>query len=212
MSAHSQYTTLIPAEREHRENYKTLVSCVVPRPIAFVSTVAANGILNLAPFSFFNAVSAKPPAVMFAPARKRDGVEKDTLANVREAGEFVVNLVPHDIGVAMNQSSYPYPPAVSEFEAVGLTPLASEFVRPPRVAESPVQMECKLMQIVPIGDGPMATCICIGEVLCFHIADGFLLEDGIGDVGELDLIGRVGADAYCTTRDIFTLPKPTAHP
>ncbi|MGD2111071.1 MAG: flavin reductase family protein [Phycisphaerae bacterium] len=212
MKAHRDFTTLTSAEREHRSNYKTLVSCVVPRPIALVSTVSADGVANLAPFSFFNGVCAKPPAVMFAPAVKRDGALKDTLANLREVDEFVVNLVSHEIGEAMNQASYPYPPEVSEFEAVGLTLLPSRLVRPSRVAQSPIHMECKLIQTVPVGAGPMSTSICIGEVLCFHIAEGFVLDDGTADIERLDLIGRMGAEAYCTTRDIFRLPRPTASP
>jgi len=209
MKTHSEFTVLVPAEREHRDNYKTLVSCILPRPIALVSTISADGTPNLAPFSFFNGVCAKPPAVMFAPATKRDGAEKDTIANLHEVDEFVVNVVPRDIAEAMNQSAYPYPREVNEFDAAGFTPRASRLVRPPRVAQSPIQMECKLIQTVPIGDGPMSTCVCIGEVLCFHVAEGFLLEDETADMEKLDLIGRLGADAYCTSRDQFTLPRPT---
>ncbi len=210
MMTYSDFTTLTSAEREPRDNYKTLISCVVPRPIALVSTIGADGILNLAPFSFFNGVCANPPAVMFAPATRRDGGQKDTIANLREVGEFVVNVVPYAIREAMNQTSYPYPRDVSEFDASGLTALPSWFVRPARVAQSPIHLECKLVQIVPVGDGPLSTSICVGEVLCFHVASGYLLEDDSADIEKLDLIGRLGGDDYCTTRDRFSLPRATA--
>jgi flavin reductase (DIM6/NTAB) family NADH-FMN oxidoreductase RutF len=210
MMIYSDFTTLTSAEREPRDNYKTLISCVVPRPIALVSTMSAEGIPNLAPFSFFNGVCAKPPAVMFAPATKRDGSEKDTIANLGEVGEFVVNVVPYEIRTAMNQASYPFPRDVNEFDASGLIPLPSRFVRPPRVAQSPVHMECRLVQMVGVGDGPLSTSICIGEVLCFHVASGHLLKDNTADIEKLDLIGRLGGDDYCTTRDRFSLPRATA--
>lgn len=210
MMTYSDFTTLTSAEREPRDNYKTLISCVVPRPIALVSTISADGIPNLASFSFFNGVCARPPAVMFAPATKRDGGQKDTIANLREVGEFVINVVPYEIRAAMNQTSYPYPREVNEFDASGLTPLPSRLVRPSRVVQSPIHLECKLIQIVPVGDGRLSTSICIGEVLCFHVAAGYLLEDDTADIEKLDLIGRLGGDDYCTTRDRFSLPRASA--
>lgn len=208
MKTHSDFTTLVVEEREHRENFKTLVSSVMPRPIAFVSTISRDGIVNLAPFSFFNAVGTNPPAVIFSPATKSDGTSKDTVMNLRAVGEFVVNVVPFGIREAMNETSRPFAPEVDEFQAAGFTPLPSRFVRPPRVAQSPVQMECKLLQIVPVGDGPLSGNICIGAILCFHVANGFLLADGTVDVAKIDLIGRLGGDGYCTIRDRFDLPKP----
>lgn len=210
MRTYSDFAVLVSNQREHRDNYKTLVSCIAPRPIALVSTISADSVPNLAPFSFFNGVCANPPAVMFAPATKRDGVEKDTIANLREVGEFVVNVVPHEIRAAMNQTSYPYPRNKDEFEAAGLTPLPSRLVRPSRVAQSPIHMECTLIQIVPVGDGPLSSSICIGEVLCFHVASGYRLEDDTADIEKLDLIGRLGGDDYCTTRDRFSLRRPAA--
>ncbi len=202
------FTTLITAERERRANFKTLLSCVVPRPIAFVSTISADGIPNLAPFSFFNGVGSNPPAVVFSPATKADGTDKDTIVNLRAVPECVVNVVTHDIREPMNEASFPFPPDVNEFEAAGFTPLPARLVRPPRVAESPVQMECRLMQIVPVGSGPLSGNVCVCEILCFHIAQDVLADDGTADPARLDLVARMGGDDYCTIRDRFTLPKP----
>ena len=205
---YSRYTSLVTSERERRDNFKTLLSCVLPRPIAFVSTMSARGVSNLAPFSFFNGVGSNPPAVIFSPCTKADGTPKDTLVNLREVPEFVVNVVPHAMREPMNDASYPFAPDVDEFEAVGFSKLASRYVRPFRVAESPVQMECRLVQIVPVGDGPLSANICIGEVLCFHLAEQIALPDGTADVAKLDLVGRLGGEDYSTTRDRFSLPKP----
>lgn len=208
MKPYDQFTALITAERRRRDNFKTLLSCVLPRPIAFVSTISADGVPNLAPFSFFNAVGTNPPAVIFSPATKADGSDKDTIVNLRAVKEFVVNVVPHNIRNAMNEASYAFPPDVNEFEAAGFTPLESRFVRPFRVAESPVHLECKLMQIVPVGDGPLSANVCIGEIVCFHVADEMLLDDGSVDVEKIDLVGRLGGPDYSTIRDRFAMPKP----
>jgi len=212
MRTYDTYTELLAAQRSPRDNYSTLISCILPRPIAFVSTLSPTGVANLAPFSFFNGVCAAPPAVMFAPAADRTGRNKDTVNNLRHLGQCVVNVVPYDIREPMNQTAYAYPPEVSEFEAAGFTPLPSKLVRPPRVAESPVQMECKLLQIVTVGSGPLSGNVCICEVLCFHVADEVLGPDGTPDVAKLDLIGRLGGDGYSTTRERFDLPKPAAPP
>lgn len=208
MKAYKVFSSLVCGERERRENFKTLLSAVLPRPIAFVSTISRDGVANLAPFSFFNAVGSNPPAVIFSPCTKADGTTKDTLNNLREVGEFVVNVVPHAIREAMNDASYPHPPEVNEFETAGFTSLPSRFVRPLRVAESPVHMECKLLRIVPVGDGPLSANICIGEVLCFHVAEDHLLEDGTVDVSKIDLVSRLGGADYSTMRDRFSLDKP----
>lgn len=204
----SSFQCLVSAERAKRDNFKTLLSTVLPRPIAFVSTISPDGVPNLAPFSFFNAVGSNPAAVIFSPATKADGTSKDTLVNLRAVPECVVHVVPHAIREAMNQTSVAYPPDVDEFQAAGFTPLPSRFVRPFRVAESPVHMECRLLQIVPVGIGPLSANICVAEVLCFHIADEVLHPDGTADVARLDLIGRLGGEDYATTRDRFELPKP----
>lgn len=210
MKPHPNFTSLVTAERENRANFKTLLSCVLPRPIAFVSTLSKGGVANLAPFSFFNAVGSNPPAVIFSPATKADGTDKDTLNNLRDVPEFVVNVVSFDIRDAMNQASYPFPPDVSEFCEAGFTQLPSKFIKPPRAAESPVHLECKLHDIVKVGEGPLSANICIGEVVCFHIATGMLLEDGTVDVTKIDLVARLGGDDYATIRDRFALQKPSS--
>jgi flavin reductase (DIM6/NTAB) family NADH-FMN oxidoreductase RutF len=207
---HGKFQTLVTAERANRDNFKTLLSCVVPRPVAFVSTISADGFPNLAPFSFFNGVGSNPTAVVFSPCTKADGTSKDTLVNLRNVPEFVVNVVSYSIREAMNEASFAYPPEVNEFEAAGFTPLPSRFVKPARVAESPVHLECRLVQIVPVGNGPLSANICIGEVLCFHVAETHLLPDGTADVAKIDLVARLGGEDYSTIRDRFTLPKPTA--
>ncbi|HEY3243241.1 MAG TPA: flavin reductase family protein [Phycisphaerae bacterium] len=209
MKRFEEYAQLIPAQRERRANHHTLLSCVLPRPIAFVSTLSPEGVANLAPFSFFNAMASNPPTLVFGPATKADTNEKDTVRNLLHLGECVVNVVTYEMRVAMNQASFPYPPDVSEFEKAGFTALPSRLVKPPRVAESPVHMECRLDQIVKIGSGGLAGNICIVEVLCFHIADEICLPDGTADVNKIDLIARLGGDGYSTMRDRFDLPKPT---
>ena len=209
MKAHLDFTTLVTAEREPRQNLKILLSSVMPRPIALVSTVSAEGTVNLAPFSFFNAVGGNPPAVVFAPSNRADGTAKDTVANLRAVGEFVVNVVPYSAREAMNETAFPFGPEVDEFEATGFTPVPSRFVRPPRVVESPVHFECKLMSISPVGEGPLSACVCIGEVLCFHVARDHLEQDGTINPEKIDLIGRLGGDDYSTIRDRFAMPRPT---
>ncbi len=208
MQTHTEYKTLVTADRENRANFHTLLSCVMPRPIAFVSTITPNGTPNLAPFSFFNAVGSNPPAIIFSPATKADGTDKDTLNNLKSHGEMVVNVVTHGICEAMNQASAAYPPGVNEFEQAGFTQVPSRFVKPPRVGESPVQMECKLIQIVKVGEGPLSANICIGEIVCFHVAYGFLLANDTVDVEKIDLVARMGGDWYATIRDRFELGKP----
>lgn len=210
MKPYSNFTQLTCSERAPRDNFKTLLSCVLPRPIAFVTTISGDGTVNLAPFSFFNAVGSAPPSVVFSPCTRADGTDKDTLHNLNAVGEFVVNVVSYDIRDAMNQASYAYPPEVNEFEAAGFTPIASRLVKPPRVAESPVQLECRLIQIVPVGEGPLSANICIGEILCFHVADEVLLKNETADVAKIDLVARLGGPDYSTTRDRFSLNKPTA--
>lgn len=209
MTPHPFFTSLVAADRVPRDNHRTLISAVLPRPIAFVSTVSPEGRPNLAPFSFFNAVGSNPPTVIFSPGTNRLGNPKDTLNNVRATGEFVVNVVTYAIREAMNETAYPYPPEVNEFEVGGFTPIPSRMVKPPRVAESPVHMECKLVQIVPVGSGAASSNICIGQVLCFHVATDYLLPDGTVDVNKIDLIGRMGGDMYSTIRDRFEMPVPT---
>src|ERR1035437_10741701 len=156
-----------PAECQIRQIYKLMTGIIVPRPVALVSTVSREGVANLAPFSFFCGVCAVPPAVLFCPAL-RDGASaeagerKDTLRNVEETGEFVINVVSEAIAAAANASSAEVPPEVDEFPLSGLTPVASEAVRPARVAESPAQMECRLLQVIYNNRGPGGGVVVLG--------------------------------------------------
>lgn len=186
-----------------RDFYRLLVSCVVPRPIAFVSTTSAAGAPNLAPFSFFNAVSATPPILAVAPGFRR-GVPKDTLRNLRETRECVVHVVTEDLADAMNVTSGDYAPDVSEFAVAGLTPVPSLRVKPPRVAEAPVAFECRLVQEVRLGE---ASCLQLLEIVYAHVRDD-LLVDGAVDPARLRAIARLGGDWYCRTRDLFAMARP----
>ena len=207
MQTYHEFTVLDADKRSARANYFTMTSAIVPRPIAWVSTISAAGVTNLAPFSYFTGVCSKPAAVTFSPVNDRNGKPKDTVANLREVGEFVVNTVPYSVCRPMNQSAYPYPPGVSEFDEAGLTPIASKFVRPPRVAESPVHLECELLQIVEVGSGPYAANLCIGKVLCFQVAQGFLTGEEEIDLDKLDPVGRLHGDAYVRLGERFVLPR-----
>src|SRR3954469_9752968 len=160
--------------------YQALVGVVTPRPIAWVTSVDHEGRVNLAPFSFFNAFGANPPVVVFSPTLRRDGGRKDTLCNVEATGEFVLNSAVESLAEQVNQSSRELPPGQSEVELTGLSLLPSRKVRPPRLAESPAHLECRLLQIVPIGKGPIAANLVIGEVVVIHVKDVVL--DGSGRV------------------------------
>ena len=196
--------TFVPSEMPPREAYALLISCVAPRPIAWVSTCAPDGGTNLAPFSFFNAGGANPVSVVFSCTNFRDGRPKDTLRNVQATGEFVVNIAPYWLAERMNQTSYEYEYGVCEFEQVGLTRAPSVYVRPPRVAESPIAMECRLFQIVAHGSGPV-------EVLCFHIDEALLKPEGVVDNLVADHIGRMGESWYvrATPEAMFRIERPT---
>jgi flavin reductase (DIM6/NTAB) family NADH-FMN oxidoreductase RutF len=191
------------------EVYHTLVGVVTPRPIAWVTTVDRAGRVNLAPFSFFNAFGANPPVVVFSPTRRRDSSKKDTLLNVEATGEFVLNAAVAPLAEQINQSSKELPPGESEVEFVGLTTAPSLKVKPPRIAESPVHMECRVRQVVPVGDGPIAANLVIGEVLVIHVAEDVLDERGKVDPRKLRTIARLGGDWYCHTCDLFEMRRPT---
>ena len=191
------------------EAYKILIGTVVPRPVAWVSTVDAAGVPNLAPFSFYTAVCSNPPTVLFCPVTPPDRPEKDTLANIYATREFVINVATEDNVQALNQTSAPYPAGVSEFEAVGLTALPSLKVKAPRVGESPIQLECKLLQIIDIGPGgPGSGKIVIGEVVYAHIDDS--VTDGAGhiDITKTKPVSRLAGTDYAPVREIFSLPRP----
>jgi flavin reductase (DIM6/NTAB) family NADH-FMN oxidoreductase RutF len=188
--------------------YRALIGIVTPRPIAWVTTVDNEGRVNLAPFSFFNAFGANPPVVVFSPVLRRDGSKKDTLQNLNAVNEFVLNAAVEDLAEKMNATSSELPPGQSEADLAGLTLVPSAMVRPPRVGESPVHMECKVRQIMSIGDGPIATNLVIGEVLLIHIADSVLDERGAVDPRKLRTIARLGGDFYCRSTDLFEMKRP----
>jgi flavin reductase (DIM6/NTAB) family NADH-FMN oxidoreductase RutF len=200
--------TIDPASTAPQDFYKLMIGAIVPRPIAWVSTISAAGETNLAPFSFFTAVSANPPVVCFAPMVPPAGKKrKDTLANVLATREFVVNIVSEPLAEAMNLCSGDYPHGESEFAVAGLTPLASEVVRPPRVAESLIHFECRLHQVVEISPAPLGGSLVLGEVVRFHAAEG-LVENFRIDPDRLAAIGRMGGPSYVRTRDRFDLARP----
>ena len=203
-----------PSDISHRELYSILLHSVAPRPIAWVSTVSAAGALNLAPFSFFNAVCVDPPLLAFAPglrppkdAEAKQGEAKDTLRNIRETKEFVVNVVTYELAEAMNLTSGEYAAEVNEFELARVTPQPSKIVRPPRVGESPVSFECKLHQILDFSPAPTSSSLVIGEVVSIYINDANL-KDGKLDGNSLDLIGRMGGLQYTRTAQRFEMVRP----
>ncbi len=197
-----------PANTSKTELYKLLLRTVLPRPIAWVSTASRDGILNLAPFSFFTAVTSKPPTVCFSPARLPDGSKKNTLTNIEATGEFVINVVPEHLVEKMNDTAIDFPADVNEFEAAGLTPVKSDLVSPPRVKESPVNMEGRLYRLVPVGDDGV---LVIGEIVRFHVSRK-VFQEGKVDSGLLKLVGRMGGFEYTRTTDRFVLPRKKYSP
>ena len=185
----------------------TLTALVTPRPIAWVSTVDTNGVVNLAPFSYFNLVCDDPPVVVFAPVRKPDGGQKDTLLNLELVPEFVVNLVTESNAEACNLSSKSLPHGESELALAGLTALPSAKVRPPRVGESPAHLECVVRQLIPLGEHPGASTIVIGDVVRIHVDDGYV-TNGKVDGARLKSVGRMGGRDWCRTGDVMTLARP----
>jgi flavin reductase (DIM6/NTAB) family NADH-FMN oxidoreductase RutF len=163
--------------------------------------------VNLAPYSFFNAVAYDPPTIVFSSSRHAGDKRKDTLANIEETGEFVVNVVVDAIAEAMNCTAAEYPTEVDEFAIAGLTPLPSDLVKPPRVAESPVNMECRLNQIVPIGQGPHQHGLVIGEIVLLHIRDDIISGHRINHQ-KLQPTGRLAGSMYCHTADVFEMVRP----
>jgi len=187
-----------------------LLSAVAPRPIAFASTINADGNPNLSPFSFFNVFSANPPILVFSPARRvRDNTTKHTLDNIEQVKEVVINVVNFDIVQQMSLSSTEYPENVNEFEKAGLTMLGSDVVRPFRVAESPVQFECKVNDIIKLGTKGGAGNLIICEVLKFHISSDVLNDDKSINQEQLDLVARAGGSYYSrANKGFFEIPKP----
>lgn len=198
-----------PQDLPDGEVYKLLTASIVPRPIAWVSTVDEKGNPNLAPFSFFNAVCALPPTVIFCPGiRRSDKEQKDSYYNVRATGEFVINFTNQATAQAMNITAVEAPSEVNEFERANLTPLASKIVKAPRVKESPISFECKLNQIVTISNEVGGGHIVIGTVVYMHFDEAIMLEGNKIDMRAYQPIGRLVGNDYTNVTDIFSMVRP----
>jgi flavin reductase (DIM6/NTAB) family NADH-FMN oxidoreductase RutF len=196
------------SSRGPRDANRLLCASVVPRPVAWVSTIDAAGRANLAPFSYFNAVTSDPPIVMISVGRTRsrpgDG-RKDTAQNLLATGEAVVHIAPRRLARAMVTTSADVPPGTDEFDLAGLARVASTDVRPPRVAAAPIAMECILERHLPVGNGPSD--VFFLRVVRFHVDDA-ILRDGLPDAALLDAIGRLGGEEYCASDAVFRVPRP----
>jgi len=192
---------------EPRQRYRLLISTVTPRPIAWVSTRGSDGSHNLAPFSFFQALSGTPPYIMIS-VGQRKGTVKDTKRNIEETGEFVINMVSDAMAEQMNKTSGEYTSDVDEFAVAHVTPVQADLVNVPRVAESPVSMEAKYVQSIVL-PGSEYTVI-LGEILRWHIADGLLAPDGLLDLTKIRPIARLARDEYTRFGEVFEMPRPSA--
>jgi flavin reductase (DIM6/NTAB) family NADH-FMN oxidoreductase RutF len=198
---------IIPANLNKRDSHELLMSAILPRPIAFVSTVGEDGVFNVAPFSCFAPIGMKPALVCLQISWKRDGQKKDTLRNIEFTKDFVVNVVDESMAEAMNQASADYPSNVDEFKEVGLTAVKSDLVKALRVAESPINMECKLLQILQFGEISTGSNVVIGEVVLVHVKDELWADDQI-DISKWKPIGRLGGQLYCRMTDRFEMKRP----
>ena len=202
--------SVTPSELTIPKLHQLLLGSVGPRPICFASTVDKNGKRNLAPFSFFNVFSANPPILIFSPARRgRDNTTKHTYENVKKVSEVCINVVNHDIVQQVSLSSTEYPEGTDEFEKSGLTPVNSELIKPARVAESPVQFECRVKEVVELGHQGGAGNLVISEVLLMHVSEDVLDQDGRIDQFKIDLVARMGGNWYSRARNgLFEVEKP----
>lgn len=198
--------TIVPIDLDPRDAYRLLISAVVPRPIGWASTLGADGSLNLAPFSFFNAVSNMPLTVMISVGQRR-GQPKDTLRNALETGEFVINIVDEELAAAMNITSGEWAYDVDEFDRAGLMTAPSIDVKPPRVAAAPIALECKVTQIVPVQDTTYT--LILGRVLRFHVRSDLLRPNGTIDASLLKPVARLSGDEYATLGRVFEMKRPT---
>jgi flavin reductase (DIM6/NTAB) family NADH-FMN oxidoreductase RutF len=197
--------TIVPSELSPRDAYRLMISILVPRPIAWVSTTGRDGSFNLAPYSFFNGVGGTPPTIMVA-VGQRQGMPKDTLRNIQETGEFVVNIVGADLAQQMNLTSGEYAYDMDEFTLAGLATAPSIDVLPPRVALAPAAMEVKLTQIVPV-EGTTYTMV-LGRVLRYHLREGLLRPNGLVDAKVLKPLARLGGDEYAFLGEVFEMTRP----
>lgn len=203
--------TIDPKEIPVPKLHHYLLGSVGPRPICFASTIDKDGVENLAPFSFFNVFSAKPPIAVFSPARSgRTGATKDTLNNVKEVAEVVINIVNYDMVHQMSLASSPYAADVDEFIKAGFTKLKSDLIKPSRVKESPVQMECKVKEVIELGQEGGAGNLVICEIVKIHIDESILDETGMIDQKKIDLVARMGGNWYCRADEnsMFEIQKP----
>jgi flavin reductase (DIM6/NTAB) family NADH-FMN oxidoreductase RutF len=202
---------IVPGGINTAQLHGYLLGAVAPRPICFASTIDADGNPNLSPFSFFNVFGSKPPILVFSPARRvRDNTIKHTLENIYATKEVVINIVNYNIVQQMSLSSCEYPKGISEFEKAGFTPLPSDMVKPFRVKESPVQLECKVLQVIETGQEGGAGNLIICEMVCMHVNDDILDENQKIDPHKIDLVARMGGDYYCRASGnaVFEVPKP----
>ena len=200
-----------PISLETKELHKILLSSIAPRPIAFASTVDSNGNVNLSPFSYFNVFSSNPPILIFSPSRRvRNNTTKHTLENAIETKEVVINVVNFPIVEQMSKSSIEYEKGVNEFIETGLTEVESLLVKPPRVLESPISFECKVQDIISLGESGGAGQLIIAKVVQIHIDKKFLDKNGDILSEKLDLVARMGGDWYtrATKESMFKIPKP----
>jgi len=203
--------TVDPKEVPQQQLHAYLLGAVGPRPIAFASTIDKNGLANLAPFSFFNVFSSNPPIAIFSPNRAgRTGATKNTHENVKEVPEVVLNVVNYDIVQQMSLASSPYAKGVDEFVKAGFTKLPSQMVKPPRVAEAPVTLECKVKEVMELGEHGGAGNLIICEIVLIHIKEEVLDEKGLIDQKKIDLVARMGGNWYCRAHGdaLFEIPKP----
>lgn len=206
----SDILSLKASELAQADIFQYLIAAIAPRPICFASTIDKNGKVNLSPYSFFNAFSSQPPIMVFSPARNREGKQKNTYDNVKDVPELVINVVNYPIVQQMSLASTAYDKGVNEFSKSGLTEVKSDLVAPPRVAESPVAFECKVVDIKDLGTGAGAGSLVICEVLVIHINKNFLDDDKNLDTTKLDLVGRMGANWYtrASGESLFHILKP----
>ena len=202
--------TINPADLTPNEFYKFMIATIGPRPIAFASTIDAQGNVNLSPFSFFNVFGYNPPTLVFAPSINRHGHKKHTLLNVEEIGEVVINVVNYAMVEQMSLASAEFERGVNEFSKAGFTAVASDKIRPPRVAESPAAYECIVTKIIATGDGAGAGHLVICEVVMAHLHDAIFDEKGTVDPHRVDLIGRLGGDWYARAHGdaLFAVGRP----
>ena len=206
--APEDFQQLDPGAMSVRDLYACMIRAIVPRPIAWVSTCDAAGNRNLAPFSYFNGVCSSPPTIAFSVTNRSDGTQKDTVNNIESIAEFVVNVVPASLAQPMFETATEFPADVDEFDVAHLVGMPSRLVRPPRVALSPIQMECRLDRIVRVGQGPFAGNLILGQILLLHVRHDILDDRGKIDPAALDAIGRMGGLEYTRTRDRFRMSNP----